>query len=442
MNRKYWVCINNDIHGPLEPGEAAKIKGFTLFAWACMDTPRGEKGEDQRSWKRAISFPELASHFFPNYPPPPPEGAARPGEELPSPASPPPTAGIALEPAPEQMAEINRKLDDLLSRRTAAQPPRGDEPMVLELQKTEQIMEKLASGSGREALHLELEPLNRRLDLAEKTYKEMKNGLGRETLHSEMEPISRTLAVTEKAVEELKRDIESRDMRSELEPLNSKLELAERAIEAEDARIALFREEVVARIAALEASLKDFRAELGAASRPAAAPAESPRAEVPGQTSGSPAARPLIFGLLGAALLAGALALYPPMTGRGTFPVPAGPAPASPVAPAPAPAAPAAAEAAEITFARAYRPSPSAPELAAAIAGDAAQRGGLAGKTEWTLEPVSPSYARVLAAVPKASGGRLDYYYGVYPVRKRVRALNRAAARTLAPPAPAAETAR
>jgi hypothetical protein len=423
---KFWVCINNEIYGPLEPAEAAKVKGFTLFAWACMDTPHGAKGEDQRAWKRAISFPELAANFFPNYPPP---QAGRPVScEAPPPVPPAePPAGIALEPAPEVMAEINRKLDDLLSRRTPGGTPRSDEALVREFMKTEQMVEKLASGSGREALHLELEPLNRRLDAAERNFAGMKDGLGKETLRLEMAPLSQALAVTERAVEEIKREIESRDIRHELEPLSSKLEMAERAIEAEDARIALFREEVVARIAALEAAIKDFRAELAAA-HPAAA-ADAGRA--PSARASGPGLKPVLQGAAMAAFMLAVFALYPEKAGR-EFLNP--PIPPLPVRQAPfAPSAAAAPEPAEVAFARAYRVSAGSPDLAGAIAADAASRGGAAGQAEWRVEPVRPSYCRLLVTVPRAGGGRLEYYYGVYRGRGRIRPLNRAAARTLVP---------
>ncbi len=427
---KFWVCVNNEIFGPLEPADAVKVPGFTLFAWACRDMPGGGRSDEPRAWKRAISFPEMAACFFPNYPPPAaipesPAPEAAPPPSGPAPAAPavppgPPPQRMALEPDSALMREINRKLDDLLARRGAAPPPAAADPLVKELRRTEVVMAKLASGSGQ-ALHKELEPLSRKLDLAEKAFSEMKSGLAKEALHLEIEPLTRTLAVTEKAVEDIRRDMESREIGGGLEPLKAELELAEKAIEAEDARIALFRQEVVARISALEASIKEFRVELAAGR--AIAETEALMRQPPPQPP-KRALLPALAAALAAGALLGALAFFR------NAPSPAAVPPVQPAA-APVPV-PAAKTPSELDFARAYRVSPGGLTLAAAIERDASGRGGTSGGASWEPEKVSDSYYRLLVSVPIVGGpGSLQYYFGLYPAEGRVRALNKAGRRAL-----------
>ncbi len=422
---KFWVCVNNEISGPLEPAAAVKVPGFTLFAWACRELPTGGRADEPRAWKRAISFPEMAAHFFPNYPPPaqiletPVQEAAQPPapvHSLPSVPPGPPRQRMALEPDSALMREINRKLDDLLASRAMA--PQSGEPLVSELRRTGEIMEKLASGSGQ-ALHKELEPLSRKLDLAEKTFSEMKSGLGKEALHLELEPLTRTLAVTEKAVEDIRRDMENH-IGGELGPLKAAIELAEKAIEAEDARIALFRQEVVGRLSALEASLKEFRVEL-AAGRAIAEAEALMRQPLP------PATRRSIRPVLGAALGAAALLLVMNLSRK--EPVPDTVKPAPPVAAQAGPAVKP--EVTALDFARSYHVSPGGIMLADAIGRDASARGGAPTGARWEPEQVADSYFRLLVSVPRAGGGLLPYYFGLYPAEGRVRALNKGARRAL-----------
>jgi len=238
MTMKYWVCINNEILGPLEPAQLSGIKGFSVMVWACPDD--GGNGPGERQWKRAISFPELAACFFPDYP----KAAQAPQKGVSFEASPPGTAEggappVPPPPSPEDaamIAQINKKLDQLLRVPAAKQTvPAGVEPLNKNLYAIGQAMEAIRARVALQdtRIHDEIAPLGQKLDQAGLVMGAIKEQLRQGVpVPSSNEPLARSLNAIGKAMAEIRDSVAREDSRLQAEfgPLNRKLDQAEREI--------------------------------------------------------------------------------------------------------------------------------------------------------------------------------------------------------------------
>ena len=55
---KYWAYTNNEVGGPFEKEQLAKLPGFTASSLICPETPAGGQTPD---WKEAAAYPEVTA---------------------------------------------------------------------------------------------------------------------------------------------------------------------------------------------------------------------------------------------------------------------------------------------------------------------------------------------------------------------------------------------
>lgn len=419
---KYWVCINNDIVGPLEPEKLAAVKGFSMLAWACPQDAAAEAAGAERHWKRAISFPELAGCFFPDYPME--ARTARP--EAPS-AEPPAEAAKAALPAvpppsPEDaaaIAAINRKLDELLRAGPGrAAPAPSLDPIKKDLDAIERTMESLRdtmAGQGP-TMRLELEPLTLKLDHTELELAEIREQVRRAAPPS-LDPLTRKIDFTEGVVERIREDVEKQEaeLDSKLAPISERMARTEKAVEEEGG----LQREMMARIADLAHDLAEIRDGLpkppAQPGQPAAAPGEAPPQQPTAKNKAHPLAALLLTAVIGGGAFFGLYSglrwalqqashnAYVPNKARKAVPQDA------------------------VSFAKAFG---AVMPLEKAIQDDAGARRG-AGAAYFWGEEAGPDGPRVVVTVQRREAAPLYYYFSVDPARGEVKALNRGSARAL-----------
>lgn len=408
---RYWVCINNEIIGPLEPEKLSVVKGFSVTAWTCPEG--GENAAGGRQWKRAISFPELAGCFFPNYP-----KAAQLPPRLLSEEEAVPAAAPVQPPSPEDaavIAQINKKLDQLL-RAPAAKPGAGAEPLNKNLDAIEKTMEEIRDTVALQDSHMrtELEPLNRKLDQAGREIEEIREQTRQKSPPVSMEPLNAKIDLAENVLEHIRDAVEKQDaaIHSGLDPISERVAQTEKAIEEENN----IQRALLEKISLLDRDVSGLRDELKK-SPPAAAAGVSLAGAHPAR------AAMLTIALAGA----GFLGLYHALEWaimQGAHQVnftaprkqvraerrPAGPDPVSFVK----------------TFGSAALP------LEKAVMLDAAARGADPRALSWSEESGPDGLPRVVATAIRPGGlPPAYYYYAADPANAGIEPLNRGSRRAL-----------
>jgi hypothetical protein len=411
---RYWVCINNEIIGPLEPEKLAAVKGFSVMAWACPEG--GENAAGERRWKRAVSFPELAACFFPDYPKAAqlPPGPAFMEEQCSAAAPVPPPP-----PSPDDavvIAQINRKLDQLLRVPAVKPVVAGSEPLNKNLDVIGKTMEAIRDSVALQdtRIHSELEPLNRKLDQAEREIEGILERVRQPSPAASLEPLNARIDLAENVLEHIRDAVEKQDasMHSGLEPISERVAQAEKAIEEENN----IQRALLEKISLLDQDVSGLRAELKKS--PAAGGAEAARVRP----------HPARAGMLTIALAgAGFLGFYRVMewaVSQGS-PRVYFTAARKQVKAARRPAAPDA-----VLFVKSFG-SPAFP-LEKSVMRDAAARGADPRSLAWAEESGSDGLPRVVADASRSVGSTPVYYYFSADIPNgRVIPLNRGSRRAL-----------
>lgn len=381
---RYWISINSDIFGPLEPEKLARIKGFSVMTWACPEDAGHNAGD--RQWKRAVSFPELAACFFPDYPKAarqPPRVTEEPSP-VPSPAAPEDAAVIA---------QINSKLDQLLRAPAAKAGIGAIEPLNTNLGAIEKTLEELRDSVALQdsRIHSELEPLNRKLDQAGREIEEIAADVRGRPSAVSMEPLSAKIDLAENVLEHLKDAVEKQDaaIHSGLDPLSERVARTEIAIEEENN----LQRALLEKLSLLDQDVSGLRDELK----------HTPGVPAPARAVAHPA-RTVIFTILVAG--AGFMGLYRAAqwvlvqgAHHVNFSFPGKRAKTGPPAPRPDP----------VLFVKTFG-LPGSP-LESAIMRDAAARGANPAALSWAEEAGPDGLPRVVAEAPRPRGLNPVYYY-------------------------------
>ncbi|OGR44636.1 MAG: hypothetical protein A2X35_04835 [Elusimicrobia bacterium GWA2_61_42] len=403
---RYWISINSDIFGPLEPEKLAGIKGFSVTTWACPEDAGHNAGD--RQWKRAVSFPELAACFFPDYP-----KAARQPPRL----TEEPVLVSAPAAAPEDaavIAQINSKLDQLLRAPAAKAGTGAIEPLNTNLgaieKKLGELRDSVALQESR--IHSELEPLNRKLDQAEREIEEIAADVRVRPAAVSMEPLSAKLDLAENALEQLKEAVDKQDasIHSDLAPLSERVARTETAIEEENN----LQRALLEKLSQLDQDVSGLRDELKhapgvpAAARAAAHPARTVILTV------------LVAGAAFIGLYRAAQWVIVQGAHQVNFSFPDRRAKAEPAAPRPDP----------VLFVKTFG-LPGSP-LESAIMRDAAARGANPAALSWAEEAGPDGLPRVVAEAPRSRGlGPVYYYFSADIPNKDVVPLNSGSRRVL-----------
>lgn len=396
---RYWVCISNEIFGPLEPAKLGGLKGFAPLSWAC---PEDQTDAASRQWKRAVSFPELAPCFFPDYPAAAAAAPARPAEEAPPARA---AAGPHSGDDALAVAAINRKLDELLRAQGRQSTPSAAvmDPLSRKIDLNETTLEqiKTALQGQDQRLHTELEPLSRKLDRTEQELEDIRrqvidgNKAGRAPAN--LGPVASALDQVTAAVHD-----QDALIHSELGPISERVAQAEKAIEEENA----LQRAVLEKMETLDRDLAGLRDGLALRAREPRPPAR-------------PALAAALALLVGGAGLFGAYAfsawILAQASGPGLEAVPGRPAPRRAGIPSPE------------VFVRGYG---KAMPLERAVTEDARARGA-SGEASWSVETGKDGRPAVGAAFAGPRGRRLYYYFSVDLKEGRLSPLNRGAGRAL-----------
>ncbi len=418
---KYWVCINNEIVGPLEPEKLSAVKGFTMLAWACPQDEAAETSGAERHWKRAISFPELAGCFFPDYPMEArTEPVTGPLEAPPETPELPPGAPAIPPPSPEDaavIASINRKLDELLKAGPGAAP--SLEPLRRDLGAMEKTVESIRDTVSRQDSNIRsgLEPMLRKLEGTSRELEALREQVRQGSQSSSMEPLVRKIDFTEGVMERIKENVEKQEagLKSELAPLSERVERTEKAVAEESG----LQREMLAQITALAQDITEIRN--GLTKPPPPPPASpAPQSREVSPPPGAPRGHKLAVGLLSLLLAGGAMTLmYAGLrwalqqASHGAYASP----PRRAAQPDP------------VSFARSFG-SPELP-LEKAIRADAAARGSDIEGIYWAAETGPDGSQRAVATVRRNNAAPLYYYFVLDLAKKDVQALNRGGARAL-----------